>query len=181
MSSTGQSEIKVPALGESIREATVARWLKSEGDSVKADEVLVELETDKVTLEVNAPATGILTDVRLHNGSTVVVGDVLGLIAHGLAAQEERPSAPREKVETKLADLKIGDLKTAMSSMISSVAHKIESTVQKAATSEAVPPSVRKLAEELAINPLEVQGTGKARARYQRRHYQSFRRRYGIC
>jgi 2-oxoglutarate dehydrogenase E2 component (dihydrolipoamide succinyltransferase) len=79
------TEIKVPALGESVTEATVARWLKQPGDSVAMDDPLVELETDKVTLEVNAPAAGTLTEVLAGEGANVAVGAVLGRIGDGAA------------------------------------------------------------------------------------------------
>ena len=68
------TEIKVPALGESVTEATVARWLKQVGDAVAMDDPLVELETDKVTLEVNAPAAGTLTEIAVAEGANVAVG-----------------------------------------------------------------------------------------------------------
>ncbi|WP_374449152.1 biotin/lipoyl-containing protein, partial [Stella sp.] len=74
------TEIKVPALGESVTEATVARWLKKAGEAVKQDEPLVELETDKVTLEVNASAAGVLTEIVQPEGATVEVGALLGTI-----------------------------------------------------------------------------------------------------
>ncbi|WP_040843414.1 biotin/lipoyl-containing protein, partial [Nitrospirillum viridazoti] len=80
------TEILVPTLGESVSEATVARWLKKVGDSVKADETLVELETDKVTLEVNAPAAGTLGEIRAAEGANVGVSAVLGVITEGGAA-----------------------------------------------------------------------------------------------
>ena len=77
------TEIKVPTLGESVSEATVAQWLKSEGDAVSADEPLVELETDKVTLEVNAPAAGVLRKISGKTGENVEVDAVLGLLEEG--------------------------------------------------------------------------------------------------
>ncbi|HWE72264.1 MAG TPA: 2-oxoglutarate dehydrogenase complex dihydrolipoyllysine-residue succinyltransferase [Stellaceae bacterium] len=77
------TEIKVPTLGESVNEATVARWLKQPGDTVAMDDPLVELETDKVTLEVNAPAAGTLTEVLFAEGANVGVGAVLGTIGEG--------------------------------------------------------------------------------------------------
>lgn len=77
------TEIKVPALGESVNEATVARWLKQPGDTVAMDDPVVELETDKVTLEVNAPAAGTLTDIVAAEGSNVAVGAILGRIGDG--------------------------------------------------------------------------------------------------
>ena len=71
------TEIKVPTLGESVSEATVAQWLKSEGEAVSADEPLVELETDKVTLEVNAPADGVLQKIKVQSGENVEVDAIL--------------------------------------------------------------------------------------------------------
>ncbi len=79
------TEIRVPALGESISEATVGRWFKGAGEAVKADEPVVELETDKVTLEVNAPASGILSEIIAKDGETVSVGALLGQIGDGEA------------------------------------------------------------------------------------------------
>src|SRR5438309_7879851 len=80
-------EIKVPSLGESITEATVAKWLKRPGEAVAADEPVAELETDKVTLEVPAPASGTLSEILAEEGANVPVGAVLGRIADGLAAE----------------------------------------------------------------------------------------------
>lgn len=90
------TEIKVPVLGESVTEATVARWLKQPGDTVAMDDPLVELETDKVTLEVNAPAAGTLTEVLAGEGMNVAVGAVLGRIGEGAAkpAQAKAAAAP---------------------------------------------------------------------------------------
>src|SRR5213082_2439903 len=85
-------EIRVPTLGESVTEATVARWLKQPGETIARDEPVVELETDKVTLEVPAPAAGTLGEIRAGEGTNVPVGAVLGIIADG-AAGRARPSA----------------------------------------------------------------------------------------
>ena len=79
-------DIVVPALGESVTEATVGKWFKKAGDAVKADEALAELETDKVTLEVNAPAAGVISEIIVKEGETVAVGAVLGSIAEGQTA-----------------------------------------------------------------------------------------------
>ena len=101
------AEIKVPSLGESVTEATVAKWLKQPGEAVDRDETVVELETDKVTLEVAAPEAGILGEIRAAAGSNVPVGAVLGTIMDGaVAAPATRaaglPSpALRERVETR--------------------------------------------------------------------------------
>jgi 2-oxoglutarate dehydrogenase E2 component (dihydrolipoamide succinyltransferase) len=80
------TNIVVPTLGESVTEATVAKWFKQVGDAIAADERLVELETDKVTVEVNAPAAGTLSDILVKVGATVAVGAVLGAISEGAAA-----------------------------------------------------------------------------------------------
>jgi 2-oxoglutarate dehydrogenase E2 component (dihydrolipoamide succinyltransferase) len=87
------TEIRVPTLGESISEATVGKWFKQRGEAVKADEPLVELETDKVTLEVNAPAAGVLTEIVAETGRTVAIGALLG----GLSAVDASaaPAPPR--------------------------------------------------------------------------------------
>src|SRR5215212_1847282 len=87
------TEIRVPTLGESITEATVARWLKQPGETVERDEPVVELETDKVTLEVPAPAAGKLGEVLAAEGVNVPVGAVLGTIADGAAASAPHPAS----------------------------------------------------------------------------------------
>ena len=87
------AEIRVPTLGESVTEATVGQWFKKPGDAVKADEPLCELETDKVTVEVPSPATGILSDIQVEKGATVAVGSVLGLIKEGAGAAASAPAA----------------------------------------------------------------------------------------
>lgn len=74
-------EIRVPTLGESVTEATVGKWFKKAGDTVKADEPLVELETDKVTVEVPAPAAGVLSDIVAKQGTTVAVGAVIAALS----------------------------------------------------------------------------------------------------
>ena len=86
------TEIKVPSLGESITEATVSKWLKRPGEPVAVDEPVAELETDKVTLEVPAPAAGTLTEILAEEGANVPVGAVLGTIADGLAAALHTPA-----------------------------------------------------------------------------------------
>jgi 2-oxoglutarate dehydrogenase E2 component (dihydrolipoamide succinyltransferase) len=83
---TMATEIRVPTLGESVSEATIGRWFKKAGDAVKADEPLCELETDKVTLEVNAPAAGVLAEIIAKDGETVEPGALLGQITEGSAA-----------------------------------------------------------------------------------------------
>src|SRR5271166_4067705 len=86
-------EIRVPTLGESITEATVGKWFKKAGESVRADEPLVELETDKVTVEVNAPGAGTLAEIAAETGQTVAIGALLGQISGGAAAATPAPAA----------------------------------------------------------------------------------------
>ena len=80
------AEIRVPTLGESVTEATIGKWFKKPGDAVAVDEPLVELETDKVTIEVPAPAAGVLGDIAAKDGETVAVGALLGQIKEGAGA-----------------------------------------------------------------------------------------------
>src|ERR1700739_1424448 len=96
------TEIRVPTLGESVTEATIGKWFKKPGEAVAVDEPLVELETDKVTIEVPAPAAGVLSDIAAKDGDTVAVGAVLGQIKAGAGAApakarwapEPHPRAP---------------------------------------------------------------------------------------
>src|SRR5689334_1756998 len=85
-------DIRVPALGESISEATVGKWFKKAGDAVSVDEPLVELETDKVTLEVNAPESGVLNEIAAETGQTVAIGALLGHLAEGAAPPAAKPA-----------------------------------------------------------------------------------------
>ena len=95
-------KILVPALGESITEATVVKWLKNKGDQVEADEPLVELETDKVNLEVPTPISGVLSEINSKNGDTVEVGAVLGLISQGKTKVEKTEQVKKtKKIESK--------------------------------------------------------------------------------
>src|SRR3546814_8991772 len=89
------TDIKVPALGESVSEATVARWIKQAGESVAVDEPLVELETDKVTVEVPAPTAGVLSEILVAEGDNVEVGALLGRIGEG-AGKAAAPAAKPE-------------------------------------------------------------------------------------
>jgi 2-oxoglutarate dehydrogenase E2 component (dihydrolipoamide succinyltransferase) len=94
------ADILTPALGESVSEATIGKWTKKAGDAVKKDEVLVELETDKVSLEVVAPSDGVLTEIRAADGATVTPGAVLGVISEGASAA---PAAEAPKAEVPKA------------------------------------------------------------------------------
>jgi 2-oxoglutarate dehydrogenase E2 component (dihydrolipoamide succinyltransferase) len=98
------TDIVVPTLGESVSEATIGRWFKKPGDAVAADEPLVELETDKVTLEVNAPAAGQLGEILAKDGETVEPGALLGSIVEAGAGGGKAAAAPKKaeaKTETK--------------------------------------------------------------------------------
>ena len=136
-------EIKVPAMGESVTEATVARWFKKEGDAVKRDEPLLELETDKVTVEVPAPADGAMESISVKAGDTVQVGALLGSIAEGKAGAASAPkpaaAAPAPKAE----------------------APKPAAPAPAPKTDAPAMPSARRLAEETGIPTSSVAGTGK--------------------
>ena len=97
--------ILVPTLGESVTEATVAKWLKKSGDTVNEDEQIIELETDKVSVEVTSPKTGVITEITVQEGQTVEVGAQLGLIGESganVATQPEESEKPKiEKIEVE--------------------------------------------------------------------------------
>ena len=100
-------EIKVPSLGESVTEASIAKWYKKPGDFVKLDDLLVELETDKVTLEVNALASGIIESIDVVEGKTVVIDEVIGKIKEGDVADMKIAAVPEEKKQDATTDNKI--------------------------------------------------------------------------
>jgi 2-oxoglutarate dehydrogenase E2 component (dihydrolipoamide succinyltransferase) len=106
------TEIRVPTLGESVTEATIGRWFKKPGDSIRADEPLCELETDKVTLEVNAPASGTLSEIVAKDGETVGVGALLGQIADGAVAAATGAAKPQPAAAEAVA--KTGSASSAM-------------------------------------------------------------------
>ncbi|HET7805177.1 MAG TPA: 2-oxoglutarate dehydrogenase complex dihydrolipoyllysine-residue succinyltransferase [Pseudolabrys sp.] len=147
------ADIRVPTLGESVTEATVGKWFKQPGDAVAVDEPLVELETDKVTLEVPAPAAGVLSEVIVKNGDTVAVGALLGQIKEGSGAQLKPAAAP---VASKPAASPTGapDEKTSRIKPIGA------GPEQPQAHEMPVPPSVRKIAAESGVDPAKVSGTG---------------------
>ena len=94
-------KILVPALGESITEATVAKWLKNAGDVVEADEPIVELETDKVNLEVPSPVKGVLTEIHSKDGSVVEVGALLGSVSEGGSSGLVKKEEPIQSIKTQ--------------------------------------------------------------------------------
>ena len=131
-------EIRVPTLGESVAEATVGKWLKKPGDAVRADEPLVELETDKVTVEVPAPAAGQLAEILVQQGQTVAIGAVLGALAEGAAA---KPAPAAAKSEAKSA---------------------APATAPAPAASKAPPsPAARKHLDEAGLSADDVNGSGR--------------------
>jgi len=103
-------DIIVPPLGESVQEATVLSFTKKVGDSVKADELVVELETEKVTLEINAPANGTISELMVHPGDTVRVGQIIGRVAEGAAVKAEVKSDVKNDVASKVASGSVANL-----------------------------------------------------------------------
>jgi 2-oxoglutarate dehydrogenase E2 component (dihydrolipoamide succinyltransferase) len=148
------AEIRVPALGESVTEATIGKWFKQPGEAVAVDEPLVELETDKVTIEVPAPAAGVLADIAAKDGDTVAVGAVLGQIKEGAAgaavksAPAAAPSAPTP----------------APPQSAPAAAPKVATSAAPATAKPPdapLAPSVRKLAAESGVDAASVAGSGK--------------------
>ncbi|MGZ5988628.1 MAG: 2-oxoglutarate dehydrogenase complex dihydrolipoyllysine-residue succinyltransferase [Rhizomicrobium sp.] len=146
-------EIKVPAMGESVTEATVSKWFKKQGDAVKRDEPLLELETDKVTVEVPAPADGSIESISVQEGDTVQVGAILGAIAEGAkgnvssaAPAKSAPAAPPKPAAPKPAPV---------------AAPKAEAPGPVASPAVPVMPSVRRIAEESGIDASRVPGSGR--------------------
>jgi 2-oxoglutarate dehydrogenase E2 component (dihydrolipoamide succinyltransferase) len=146
-------EIKVPAMGESVTEATVARWFKKEGESVKRDEPILELETDKVTVEVPAPADGSIESISVQAGATVQVGTILGQIAEGKAGT---PSATPASNPQAAAPNPAASAPAAPKPAPQAAAQP--ATPQQTAS---LMPSVRRIAEETGLNPAAVSGTGR--------------------
>jgi 2-oxoglutarate dehydrogenase E2 component (dihydrolipoamide succinyltransferase) len=149
-------EIKVPAMGESVTEATVARWFKKEGDSVARDEPLLELETDKVTVEVPAPADGALESISVKEGDTVQVGALLGSIAEGAkSAASATPAKNPQAAAPKPAPApKVEAPKPAP-------APKVVETPKPVAAAPAPMPAARRIAEESGVDTTTVAGTGR--------------------
>jgi len=174
-------EIVVPALGESVTEATVAKWFKAPGDAVELDEPLVELETDKVAVEVNAQAAGVLSKIDAAAGADVEVGARLGSIEEGAQAKAKAEAAPPEKSEAKpeakseakpetkpaapapKAPEKAAAAKAAPApSVAKAPAPAAPAPVPLSADGDALlSPAVRKLVEENNLTPLDIPATGK--------------------
>jgi 2-oxoglutarate dehydrogenase E2 component (dihydrolipoamide succinyltransferase) len=147
------TDIKVPTLGESVTEATVGRWFKQPGDAVAADEPLVELETDKVTLEVPAPSAGVLGDISAKQGETVAVGAVLGSIKEGAGAAPKSVASGTGTARP--------DTKTTSSMPINAAEEEPKPRPASDKKDMPSPPSVRKMAAETGVDPSRVEGSGK--------------------
>ena len=179
-------KIVVPVLGESITEATVAKWLKNKGDSVEADEPVVELETDKVNLEVPSPSDGILSEINAQNGSTVEVGAVLGSIIGGSSKKDKSEDKPKEEettnnednvislkkeVEIKEVETKLFDKEEEISEPKENtkkeepliLTEEVSSKKEKSKKTDdlSISPAVRKIAADNKIDLKKIQGTGK--------------------
>jgi len=177
--------ILVPVLGESVTEATVAKWLKNEGDEVKADEAIVELETDKVNIEVPAPTKGTIEKISVKEGQTVNVGSLLGTIVQlkssevSIEQKEKKYSPPVKKIQDIKEEEKIKIIKkrevnskevklfneevkreSKEEPLVLTEIHK-EQKVLKNSNSNIVSPAARKLAAESNINPSVIEGSGK--------------------
>jgi 2-oxoglutarate dehydrogenase E2 component (dihydrolipoamide succinyltransferase) len=166
------TEIRVPTLGESVTEATIGKWFKHPGDAVAVDEPLVELETDKVTIEVPAPAAGVLASIAAKDGDTVAVGAVLGQIQDGAGAAKAPTPRPDQKTDTTTA--------TGAGPVVPQPrpqappppppqarapappqARAAEPPPKPAAAAMPLAPSVRKLAAESGLDVTTVPGSGK--------------------
>src|SRR6202166_505798 len=137
------AEIRVPTLGESVTEATIGKWFKKPGDAVAVDEPLVELETDKVTIEVPAPAAGVLSDIAAKDGDTVAVGAVLGQIKKGAGAAAAK-AAPHPAAQP-----------------VPPPPPPKAASATAPAADKPLAPSVRKIAAETGIDAAAMSGTGK--------------------
>jgi len=176
-------KILVPVLGESITEATVSKWLKNEGDNVGADEPIVELETDKVNLEVPSPVSGILTEINSKDGSIVEVGSLLGTVSEngGIANKSEvvkkiepknevkennvikleaQKDIPEEKDEPEIFDEKV-EQENDEKPLVLTQEIKSEIQIDELKTDQTLSPAVRKIVTENKIDIESVKGSGK--------------------
>ncbi len=147
------TDITVPTLGESVTEATVAKWFKQVGDSVAADEPLCELETDKVTLEVNAPSAGTLSEIIAAEGSEIAVGGLLGRL-DGTDGASAAPPAPKPSEPTPAV--------TETAPPAPAPAHPA-ATAEPSATAASLPlsPAVRRLVDENGLDPSSIPASGR--------------------
>jgi 2-oxoglutarate dehydrogenase E2 component (dihydrolipoamide succinyltransferase) len=155
-------EIIVPTLGESVTEATVGQWFKQPGDAVSVDEPVLELETDKVTLEVPAPAAGVLADIKVPQGATVAVGSVLGSIREdGAAASKPRSEAkPSQAAASRMPSSPLAPTRLVETPPAS--ARPAPARTAPGANGDMPPsPAARKLMEEKGMAATDVQGSGR--------------------
>jgi len=171
-------KILVPVLGESITEATVAKWLKNKGDSVESDEPIVELETDKVNLEVPSPVDGVLSEINVNDGQVVEVGATLGVVTQGKVQTTKNETIQSEQKIEKLEEQKergpelFSDnvIKLEKSQIVKQNGEqplilnqeiKPETKVIKNEVNQTLSPAVRKIVEENQININDIKGSGK--------------------
>jgi 2-oxoglutarate dehydrogenase E2 component (dihydrolipoamide succinyltransferase) len=150
------TEIRVPTLGESVTEATIGKWFKKPGEAVAVDEPLVELETDKVTIEVPAPAAGVLSEIAAKDGETAGVGALLGQIQDGAAGAKSAPPPTEKKAEP--APTGRPDQKTDTTQPIGAGPEEIK---PEKAPPPGQAPSVQRIAAETGADPAKVAGSGK--------------------
>jgi len=166
-------EVKVPVLPESVSDATIAAWHKKPGDAIKRDENLVDLETDKVVLEVPAPADGVLKEIRKNTGDTVGSQDVIAVIEEGAAASsaERKPDAkPQSSAQKDEAKQAVHDTRPVMTKDDAKAADQTAAQgpgtggrgpVKASAAVEDLSPAVRRVATEERIDVSQVEGTGR--------------------
>jgi 2-oxoglutarate dehydrogenase E2 component (dihydrolipoamide succinyltransferase) len=163
------TEIRVPNLGESIVEATVGQWFKQAGDAVSAAEPLVELETDKVTVEVPAPASGVLSEVAAKQGETVAVGALLGAISDGdgkakpAKSKSEAPGLVSLAAAEATATAEGAAMRTPKAAAAEAKKLEREPVPREEVSSDELPPApaARKLLAESGLKPSEVKGSGR--------------------
>ena len=151
------TEIKVPVLPESVSDATIATWHKKPGDAVKRDENLVDLETDKVVLEVPSPVDGVLKEIKFETGATVTSEQLLAIVEAGEAATESAPAKAPEKSE-KAIDAKND---AAATDVAQPVQPKAAAASAPAGATAQLPPGARFTAQKDGIDPSNVEGTGR--------------------
>jgi 2-oxoglutarate dehydrogenase E2 component (dihydrolipoamide succinyltransferase) len=171
-------KILVPVLGESITEATVAKWLKNKGDSVESDEPIVELETDKVNLEVPSPVDGVLSEINVNDGQVVEVGATLGVVTQGnvqttknetiqseqkIEKSEEQKESGPELFSDNVIKLEKSQIvnQNGEQPLILNQEIKSETKVIKNEVNQTLSPAVRKIVEENQININDIKGSGK--------------------
>ncbi len=159
------TDIRVPTLGESVTEATVGKWLKDAGESVAADEPLVELETDKVSIEVPAPASGVLSEIAAKEGETIAVGALLGQIAPGDGAAKAKQAPKGQQPQSAPSEQKENGASPAPAPskpQPSAQPPAKEPSPREEASDDMPPaPAARKIMQENQLSPADVAGSGR--------------------